>query len=403
MLKRRSLYLIITIAAIIVALLFYLLFSSFFRVNKRPPGGDSGAGDPISIRFPAEFEKQQAIWLQWPSAVYNSGSAPVSSEMANIIKSLAPYIKVNVITRSQDQIEEVNSRLASSGFSGNNVDFYDINHYSIWARDVGPIFVKDAQGRLNVVNFGFNNYSRDGDPTYIDVESQVDRRAADLLGVPVINSSLVSEGGAIESNGEGILMVTESVVLKRNPNLSHEQIEEEYKRVLGVKKIIWLKTGLAEDDRITSGHINEIARFADPGTVLLGQVLAEDRNINWASQSDYNRLEENFGILESSTDQNGKPFRIIRIPMPPTLYSDTDTNGNVPVRSYLNYAVTNGAVLIPSYWKPGRSALLKATEEQVKEIFQSVYPGRDIISINAENINLWGGGIHCVTQHMPSL
>ncbi|MCL4440425.1 MAG: agmatine deiminase family protein [Firmicutes bacterium] len=353
--------------------------------------------------FPGEFEKQQAIWMQWPSGVYNAGSRPVNPVMVNIIKAFDPYIRVNLMSQSPEEIIQIRNLLQTSGFSGTNVFYYIINHMSIWARDVGPIFVKDSQNRLNVVNFGFNNYSRvEGNQDFIDVESQIDKLTAQLLGLPVISTNLISEGGAIESNGRGTMMVTEAVATKRNPGLTKQQIENEYKRVLGVKKVIWLKKGLAEDDRITSGHINEIARFAGPNTILLAQVLPGDRNANWVSENSYLRLEENYSILLNSTDQDGKPFHIIRLPMPPTLYSETNNTGELPVRSYLNYAVTNGAVLVQTYWKPGRSNILKTAEDQVKDIFQSVFPGRSIIGIDAENVNLWGGGIHCITQHMPA-
>lgn len=352
--------------------------------------------------FPAEFEKQQAIWLQWPSEVYNQTGRQVNPVMINVIKAFAPYIRVNVAARNSDEIAQIKGLLKASGYKGSSVYFYRINHLSIWARDVGPIFVKGNNNKLSVVNFGFNNYSRDGNKTYIDTESQVDKLIAGLYGFPIINTSLVSEGGAIESNGKGTLMLTESVVLTRNPGLSKQQIENEYKRVLGVTKIIWLKKGLAEDDRITGGHINEIARFAAPNTVLLAKILPGDRYTNLISQESYTRMEENFNILKNSTDQDGKPFKIIRIPMPPTSYSMKDAKGNIPVRSYLNYAVTNGAVLMQIYWKTGRSDGLKATEEGVKEILKGVFPGRSLIGIDAENVNLWGGGIHCITQHMPA-
>jgi agmatine deiminase len=197
-------------------------------------------------------------------------------------------------------------------------------------------------------------------------------------------------------------MTTESVALKRNPGMSRLQIENEYKRVLGVKKVIWLKKGLAEDDRITGGHINEIARFSDPNTVLLAQVLPADRYASWASKDSYLRLEENYKILQSSTDQDGKPFKIIRVPMPSGLYQEAGESSKIPVRSYLNYAVTNGAVIMQSYLRTGRPAALKATEEKARGILSAAYPGRDIIGIDAENVNLWGGGIHCITQHMPA-
>ena len=354
-----------------------------------------------AYRFPGEFEKQQAIWLQWPSEIYNLNQHPVNPVMVKIIKALARYIRVDLMVQSNAQLAEVRNLLKDSGFTGSNVHFYIINHQSIWTRDVGPIFVKDRQNRLNVVNFGFNNYSRGGNLQYIYSEAQVDRLVGELFGLPVIKASLISEGGAIESNGRGTLMTTASVALKRNPGLTKQQIEAEYKRVLGVRKVIWLNKGLAEDDRITGGHINEIARFADPHTVLLARVLQEERYASWMAGESYRRMEENCQILRNSTDQDGKPFKIIRIPMPPGFYQEANLTGSLPVRSYLNYAVTNGAVLIQTYWKPGYSALLKATEEQVKGIFQKVFPGRTIIGIDAEDVNRWGGGIHCITQHMP--
>lgn len=340
--------------------------------------------------------------MMWPSSIYNQNDRPVNPVMINLVKALAPYIPVNIMSSSKGEIVQIKNLLKANGVSGSKIHYFIINHQSIWTRDVGPIFIKDSNKRLSVVNFGFNNYSRGGNPDYIYNEGQVDKLTAQTLGLPIISTNLISEGGAIESNGRGTMMVTESVALKRNPGLSKQQIENEYKRVLGIKKVIWLKKGLAEDDTITSGHINEIARFANPNTILLAQVLPEYRNANWAAKLSYMRMEENNKILVKATDQDGKPFRIIRIPMPPTLYGETNEAGKIPVLSYLNYAVTNGAVVMQIYWKPGLSTRLKTAEEQVKVTLGRVYPGRNIIGIDAENINRWGGGIHCVTQHMPA-
>lgn len=340
--------------------------------------------------------------MQWPSEVYNEGSRPVNAAMVNIIKAFDPYIRVNIAARSDDEIARIRDLLKSSGYTGSSAHFYVISHLSIWARDVGPVFVRDNQNKLNVVDFQFNNYSRDGSQDYINTENSINNQIAKLYGFPLISTSLVSEGGAIESNGKGTLMLVEAVALKRNPGMTRQQIENEYKRVLGVTKVIWLKKGLAEDDNITTGHINEFARFANANTVLLGQIMPGDIKTNYFSQESNRRLEENYNILKNSTDQDGKPFRIIRIPMPPTLYNVTDSSGTLPVRSYLNYAVTNGAVLMQTYWRTGRSDALKATENGVKEILGGVFPGRKVIGIDAENINLWGGGIHCITQHMPA-
>ncbi|MGE5455030.1 MAG: agmatine deiminase family protein, partial [Methylocystaceae bacterium] len=379
-----------------------LLTVTSVACQKRSPVKPLSYTEPAqaSVRFPGEFEKQQAIWLMWPSDIYNNNEHPVNPVMVRIIQGLVPYIKVNVMVASDSEVSTIKQLLNTQGISG-DINFITVSHESIWARDVGPIFVKGPDKQLRVVDFGFNNYGRGGNPNYVQNEALVDKRVAQTLGIPITTTSLISEGGAIESNGQGVLMTTESVALKRNP-LNKSQIEAEYKRVLGIRKMIWLKKGLAEDDHVTGGHINEIARFANPNTVLLAQILPRDRYASDAAQESYLRLEENYRILQAATDQDGKPLKIIRIPMPPTLYQEANITGKIPVRTYLNYALTNGAVLVQTYWHPGRADVLKTTEEQVLNQFSKVFPGRKVIGIDAENINQWGGGIHCVTQHMPA-
>lgn len=364
-------------------------------------GNINGSGS-IPKAYPAEFEKQQAIWMMWPSRVYNLSDHPVNPVMIDIIEALIPYIQVNIISANDEELIQIKVLLNNYGCSSTNVHYYIIDHQSIWARDVGPIFVKDEQNRLSIVDFGFNKYSRYGYADLIKKEGQVDKRISEILGLPVISTKLISEGGAIESNGRGTIMITESVAFKRNPRFTKQQIEDEYKRVLGIQKVIWLKNGLAEDDGITGGHVDEIARFANSNTILLAQVLPQDRYANWYSQTSYTRLEENYQILLNSTDQDGNSFSIIQIPMPPTLYEEANNRDEVPVRSYLNYTVSNGVVLMPTYWKPGRSSILKSTDDKVKYILQNLFPQHDIIGIDAENVNLWGGGIHCITQYMPA-
>jgi len=353
--------------------------------------------------FPGEFEKQQAIWLQWPEGQYVTAEEPVYPVFIEIVKALDPHVKINIMSQSNDEIAQIENMLQANGYNGRNVVYYIVDHLSIWARDVGPVFVKYGRNKLAVVDFGFNNYGKGASQNFIDIESNIHRTVARLLGLPLVPTNLVSEGGGVESNGKGTIMLTESVALNRNPAMTKAQIENEYKRVLGAKKVIWLKQGLAEDDLITRGHIDEIARFADPHTILLARVLPGDAYTNSTSYNSYLRMEENYNILRNSTDQDGRPFRIVRIPMPPTLYGEPDETGKIPVRSYLNYAVTNGAVLLPSYWRPGRSDEVKTTEDQVRRAFQSVFPGREIIAINAESVNFWGGGIHCITQDMPAV
>ncbi|MEQ8175108.1 MAG: agmatine deiminase family protein [Syntrophomonadaceae bacterium] len=356
--------------------------------------------DQENTVFPGEFDPQQAIWLMWPSDIYTYSSQPVEKTMAVIIETLARHIRVNLMVNSDLEIRWVKNRFQIDGFSGENVYFYKVLHQTIWARDVGPTFI-NSEGQLQVVNFAFNNFGRQADPDYIRSESLVDVRSADLLELPVLNTGLVSEGGGIESNGRGTIITTEAVALKRNPGLTKEQIEQQYQRVLGIKKVIWLSEGLAEEDGITGGHVDEMVRFADPHTILLAQVLPEDRNSNNISRASYEHLEENYRTLCKASDQDGQPFRIIRLPMPPTLYRELDHLNDIPVRSYLNFAISNGIILMPVYWKQGRSTALQDSDQQVRVVLQGIFPGREVVGIDVESINHWGGGIHCVTQHMP--
>lgn len=360
------------------------------------------AGDSLLVKgLPGEFARQQAVWIMWPSEVYNADESPIDPVMLTIVKNLVRYVDVNVIADDAEQRAKIKRLLAGCNCPESRIKYYIVHHYSMWARDVGPVFVQDKKNRLCVVDFKFNNYGRYGDHYYVTTEGQVDGRVARLLNLPRIDTELVSEGGSVESNGKGTLLLTEAVTLKHNTGLSEKMIEDEYKRVLGARKIIWLKKGLAED-KVTGGHVDEFVRFAGPDTILLAEVLPIDQESSpMARQSSVN-LEENYRILIRATDQDGHHFRIIRIPMPPTLYGDADEEDEIPVCSYLNYIVTNGAVLVQSYWKPGRPYILKATEKEAMRTLGIVFPGREIIPINAENINAWGGGLHCITQHMPA-
>jgi len=368
--------------------------------------GGAAFGEPAdrgrAVCYPAEFERLQAVWMQWPPDEYNSGQYPVYPVVIKVAGMLEPYVRINLLCRNQEEIGKIKDLFRMYGYSLANISFWPIDHLSIWARDVGPTFVRDDHGHLRVVDFGFSDYGKDNDRYYIDVEGSIDRTIARELRLPIIDTFLVSEGGAVESNGKGTIMITEAVALSRNPHVTKDQIESEYKRVLGVKKVIWLKQGLIEDDRITGGHVDEIARFADPNTILLATVLPSSMGIGRKWQENYRRLEENYRILSASTDQDGRPFRVVRIPVPLPPGPETDDAGQVPVRSYLNYAVANGAVLMPAYWKPGRPAGLKALEEDIQRTFRRLFPGRRIITVHVENVNRWGGGIHCLTQYMPA-
>jgi len=168
---------------------------------------------------------------------------------------------------------------------------------------------------------------------------------------------------------------------------------------------------------VTGGHIDEFCRFVDSNTILLAEVSAEERDSNSISRISYERLEENYKILCEATDQDGKPLRIIRVPVANHITAEYkpkrdaqyfggakagDTIKYMLTASYLNFLVTNGVVLVQSYWKEGRPASTKSKDEKAKRILQEAFPDRKIVQINAEDVNHGGGGIHCITQQQPA-
>jgi agmatine deiminase len=303
-------------------------------------------------------------------------------------------------------------------------------------RDPGPVFLKDDIGNLAIADMKWNFYGNGTGPytsSSIRIDT-IDLYVARKLNLPVISSTLVSEGGDREFNGKGTMMAVEYTEMNRNKGWHRDSIEKELLRMFGQKKIIWLKQGPAEDDpwitfNLPSGkvtaigcsHIDEFARFASPSTILLAELTKEESLKDSVHKISFERLEENYRILKAARDQDGNPFNIIRIPVPEMITAEwivnrSDSaiikNNNLPpeggkvkvflATSYLNFLVTNGVVLMASYWNPGRPEIMKQKDRLAKKIIAKAFPGRKVIAINVEKLNEGGGGIHCATQQQPS-
>jgi agmatine deiminase len=266
---------------------------------------------------------------------------------------------------------------------------------------------------------------------------EIEKREAERLGFEVISSEVVNEGGAMELNGNGVMMAIKETALQRNPGKSIDEIEKEYLQLTGSKKVIWLNRspiserlfdGPTIDKWFTggaNGHIDEVARFVSSNTILLAQIDENDRYQNPISNIDYEILEENYKILKQATDLDGKPFQIIRLPSPnlnlPEYYTEivvndemrkvsglnlsSFNNGEIiritKAVSYLNFFISNKVVLIPKYWEEGMPESEKQKDKEVKNLFVKLFPDKDIIQINPIAINRGGGGIHCVSQQQP--
>jgi len=416
---------------------------------------DLGYLPPLESAFtmPAEYEEQAAVWLGW------SERLAYERPFLNLAKALSQKVPVKIISLSKAAEHRLRAKLAQREVDTQDFHFYTMPDNRLWMRDHGAAFLRDAFGRKKVADFGWTLY---GYKDFCEVEyaglpdsieyhyqkalgktGQIDSLMGAVGGLPSVKTDVNMEGGSIEVNGKGTLILCEAVTMQRNPDLSKEYIESEFKRVLGVSNIIWMKEGLVEDplqySRIfddfygygTYGHTDEFVRFVNDSTLLLAWVPKAERKRNKFDRENYRRMSENLKILEQATDQDGKPFTIIKVPLPDPLYLSTSVAADrsevdwrdrstwkatpsmfrkdqrlpvgaqlnwVAASSYLNYLVTNNAVILPTYVPEGSS---EAKEAAVKAIFERVFPNRELIFLEVMELNYFGGGIHCITQQEP--
>lgn len=419
-------------------ILFVLNIALIFTFCKKPKEEKALS----VIRQAAEFEPQEAIWLIWPDIDHKVGES-VEQVTLSIIDAVVKEERIVISCKSEALLKKAKATIKTHLGSLENITFLEIPSYEIWVRDMGPIFVETNQNTLAIADFNFNSWGY-SDTLDLDTktEEMFDVRVAEHFNLPVISSTMISEGGNREVNGKGTLITTESVEMGRNPNMTKNEMEAEYKRLLGIKKTIWLKQGLVEDDHTflgpvetlegskaytvvtTNGHVDEFARFVNDSTILLAQIDSKDLDDPIAREN-HNRLEENFQILSTATDQDGNPFNIVRMPLPGTIFTTMkpgdyvydyiktlDYKGGsafpdgksikvMAALSYLNFIITNKVVVGQSTWREGMSEKYKLKDKEAKEILQSVFPHRKVIMIDAFAVNLGGGGIHCISMQQP--
>jgi agmatine deiminase len=232
------------------------------------------------------------------------------------------------------------------------------------------------------VDWGYNAWGGKYPP--YDLDDVVPTRIARELSLPVFHPGIVMEGGSIDVNGRGTLLTTEACLLNpnRNPELDRAGIERYLRDYLGVTKILWLGDGIVGDD--TDGHVDDLTRFVNAHTVV---TAVEDDT----SDENYEPLQANLERLRGMTDQDGRPLRVVQLPMPRALYHD----GQRLPASYANFYIANGVVVVPTYDPP--------RDETALATLADVFPGRDIVGIDSTDL-VWGlGAFHCVTQQWPAL
>ena len=341
-------------------------------------------------RLPAEWEKHEVTWIAWPhnKADWPGKFAPISWVYCEIVKKISEGEKVRIIVDSSRHKQKAQKALSDSNVDLTNVEFFLLKTDRGWTRDSGPIFVKsETTGKLKLVHFKFNawakytNYKKDEKlPEFISRET----------GIPIIkathkNSHVVLEGGAIDSNGKGVLLTTEECLLDsktqvRNKNFSREDYEKIFRQYLGINQVIWLGKGIAGDD--THGHVDDICRFVNEDTV----VLAAEQNPN---DYNYKVLKENKERLDSTTLSNGKKLNIIDLPMPsPIIFK-----GQRLPASYANFYICNSYVLVPTF--------NDVNDEKTLGILSEIFRDRKVVGIHAVDL-VWGlGTLHCLTHEQP--
>ncbi len=334
--------------------------------------------------MPAEWEPHVATWLSWPhnESHWPGKFAPIPAVFARIVKELIPSEKVYICVNDSVMEESARNELTKVGVEENTdrVRFFHIPTDTSWARDHGPIFVRNEKGEQIITDWIFNTWGGKYPPWNQD--DVVPKKIGADLNIPVIEPGIVMEGGSIEVNGAGLLLTTTQCLLNknRNPHLSQKQIESYLQKYLGAEKVLWLDEGIVGDD--TDGHIDDIARFVNKNTILCA---LEDN----PSDENYTILKKNYAALQSMTDQHGKPLQIITLPMPdPVVY-----DGQRLPASYINYYIGNTVIVVPIFNDRHDAEALK--------IIQDLFPERKVIGIDCVDL-VWGlGTIHCSTQQQP--
>jgi agmatine deiminase len=330
-----------------------------------------------AFRMPAEWERHEATWIAWPhnQEDWPGRFEPIPWVYGEIVRKLSQVERVRILMQSDEVEYNARNVLEKCGVQWEAIEFYPMETDRVWARDFAPLFVRNDR-EVAAVKWRFNGWAK--------YENHVRDEAAGLAIPKLVSKDwwepgIVLEGGSVDVNGQGLLLTTEECLLSpvqaRNPELSIGQIEAALSDYLGIDRVLWLRNGIAGDD--THGHIDDLARFTDPETVVI--VSEDDR-----SDANFEPLLENLHLLRHC------PVRVRQLPMPAPLYFD---GVRLPA-SYANFYVANQMVLVPTFNDPNDRIALNVLAE--------CFPGRKVVGINCVEL-IWGlGTLHCMTQQQPA-
>jgi agmatine deiminase len=331
---------------------------------------------PRASRMPAEWTPHERCLMAWPTRpeLWHGQYEAVTAEYAAVAQAIARFEPVLMVAApgSGDDARR---------WCGPSVEVIELPIDDSWLRDSGPIFVLDPDGTRTGIDFRFNAWGERFFP-YAD-DDRLPERLLAHLGIPCQRVEMVLEGGSITVDGEGTLITTEQCLLNpnRNPGWSRQQIEDTLRQALGVKVIIWLPFGLAEDS-VTDGHVDGVCAFVRPGAVLL-QTVTDRSDPNW------DRLEANRRVLRRSRDAAGRPIEVLEMPY----LGHAEVGGRRVRVPSLNFYIANGAVIAPTAGVPTDDVMLARIADAI--------PDHEVVPVPARVIGFGGGGVHCITQQVP--
>jgi agmatine deiminase len=329
-------------------------------------------------RWPAEWERHERTWMAWPSAGYTLGDSEIEwntarGAWASVANAIARHEPVNIVV-------EPSAVEVAREWLNDTITIVEAPLNDAWMRDMGPTFVFGPDGTRLGVDWVFNGWGAQSWATW-DKDAEIARTVLEHSDIATVSSTMVNEGGGIHTNGDGVVLVTETVQLDsgRNPGWTRDDVERELFATLGATRVVWVPRGLTRDyDEFgTRGHIDIVAAFCNPTTVL----YHDQRN---PEHPDFEVSQQVRTILEA------EGFDLIAVPAPETLRDD---EGFVDY-SYINHYVCNNAVILCGFDDPN--------DEVAKGILEKAYPGRTVELVDARALFARGGGIHCITQQQPA-
>ncbi len=341
-------------------------------------------------RWPAEWEPHAATWIGWPhhEPDWPGKFAPIPWVYAEIARVLHRHEPVHILCNGDEVRDEARRALLAHGVDLGRCSLHRVPTDRVWLRDSGPTGVHGPRG-FEWIGWRFNGWAKYGNHLR---DERVGEAVAELSGLPIVVAErpdgagrLVLEGGGIETDGAGTMLVTEEWLLSdvqvRNPGMSRAEYERAFREYLGISRTIWLGEGAVGDD--THGHVDDVARFVDPHTV----VLAYEPD---PADENHARMRDNLHRLELAARDFPGGLRVVKLPFPRPVTMDGE---RLPA-SYANFYIANGVVIVPTFNDPNDRVAL--------DILAGLFPGREVVGIHAVDL-VWGlGTLHCLTQQQPA-